>query len=188
MVKINLQGMLQDYGNIEMSGYSVSEVYRGISHCIPEFEKRVYSLILEGYALLIKVNGEPLSKSIDDITVFSGQLENEMSISIALSLEGNSLGIIAGIGLIALAATGVGILGVGAVTWGLLGVSLIFSSIFKTPTTDNKDTPNDKRSVNFSGVNNVVGSGSCLPLAFGQVWIGSIVISAYVASDRRSLT
>lgn len=187
MIEVKFGGLLVDYGECKISGYSVAEILRGLASTIDTFDQTIYKLILDGYALLIKVNDNPLEVPLDDLTVFDPTIENRLHISTALQMEGNNaLGIVAGIGLVALAFTGVGFLGISATTFGLLGASLLFSSIFKSPKTDTKEK-NDKRSVNFTGVNNVVGSGAALPLAFGQVWIGSIVASAYIMADRRSV-
>lgn len=57
----------------------------------------------------------------------------------------------------------------------LLGVSMFLSPKAKTKPT--KDSPKDD-SYMFSGPDNVVTQGTAVPVAYGRVWCGSVVISA----------
>lgn len=189
---VKFGGLLSEFNERQVdgfpiSGYSVAEVLRGLAHSITTFDQTIYKLLIDGYSLLIKVNEQPLNEPLDRIGVFDHTIENKLTISTAIQVEGEeTLGIVAKVGLIGLAFTGVGFLGISVTTFGLLGASLVASSIFKSPKVDTKEK-NDKRSVNFSGVVNVIGSGTPLPLVFGQVWTGSIVASAYISTDRRSV-
>lgn len=157
----------------------------GINANYPEFQRRIYNIYTEaGNSVELVVNGEHI-QNLENF-VFTEPMNNVEIIVCDIYAGGNTLGIIAGIGLIALAFTGVGILGISATTIGLLGASLLFSNIFKSPKTDTKEKT-DKRSANFSGTVNTTGGGQPLPLVFGEAWVGSIIVSAFITPEERGL-
>lgn len=159
----------------KLAAYNIADLMRGISLYYPEFEQKVLTLG-KSHQFKISVNGEFVATDEYDLQVFLPYEENIVVIS---ALPVGSGRVVAGVGLLALGLSGVGLLGLSATTVGLLGASLVFTSIFKHPKT-NSDTKSDKRSVNFSGVVNSQGSGQCLPLCFGKVSVGSIVISGQI--------
>lgn len=177
---------LLPYADIEIAGNSPRSIIAGISANYPDFQYRIYNIYVEDTrSVELVVNGEHIQNL--ETFVFNSPVNTVEFIVCEVYAGGNTLGLIAGIGLIALAFTGVGILGISATTIGLLGASLLFSSIFKSPKTDTKEKT-DKRSVNFSGTLNTTGGGQPLPLIFGEAWAGSIIVSAFITPEERGLS
>ena len=172
---------------LEIYPYNFIDLFNAIRTIYPEYSSLIIENMSNGYDFNLTDNSDPNNprqitpyelencKNINDIDI----LELEMFVI----GSGSNLGKIGlGVGLLALGLSGVGLLGISATTLTLTGASLLFSSLFKHPKTNNsnKDSKPDKRSVNFSGVINVTGGGVVCPLAFGQVSIGSIVASAQI--------
>jgi predicted phage tail protein len=173
------------YADIEIAGNNVRTIISGISANYPDFPQRIYNIYVDDtHSVEVVVNGVHV-QNLDSYMFDSPQNKVELVVCDVYAGEG-TLGIIAGVGLIALAFSGIGILGIPSITLGLLGASLLFSSIFKTPKTDRKEKT-DKRSVNFSGTLNTTGGGQPLPLVFGEAWSGSIVVSAFITPEERGL-
>lgn len=176
---------LLPYEDLEIAGGNITSIMSGINANYPEFQRRIYNIYTEaGNSVELVVNGEHI-QNLENF-VFTEPMNNVEIIVCDIYAGGNTLVIIAGIGLIALAFTGVGILGISATTIGLLGASLLFSNIFKSPKTDTKEKT-DKRSANFSGTVNTTGGGQPLPLVFGEAWVGSIIVSAFITPEERGL-
>jgi predicted phage tail protein len=173
------------YANLEIAGNNVRTIVSGISANYPDFPQRLYNLyVKDTCSVEVVVNGAHI-QNVDSYVLISPHNEIEIVVCDVYA-GGNTLGIVAGVGLIALAFTGIGILGIPSITLGLLGASLLFSSIFKTPKTDPKEKT-DKRSVNFSGTLNTTGGGQPLPVVFGEAWSGSIVVSAFITPEERGI-
>ena len=171
----------EDFGlsSIETLGaYTIGDMLRGIACYYPEFQSKVLNLN-STHLFKIRVNGEFTATELEDLNVLLPYEQNEVYIEALPIGAGNIAKIGLGVGLLVAGLSGVGILGLSATTIGLLGASLVFSSIFKQPKTDT-NTKTDKRSVNFGGVINSTGGGQVLPLVFGEMAIGSIVVSAQI--------
>lgn len=181
IVKIVFVNELQKFNNIEELGaYTVNDAIRGIRAWYPEFEIEILKLQQQGYGFRILINSEYLVFDLEDLNVLLPYEKNTIEIIPTITGQGNVGKIILGVGI----ATGLGFLGV--ISWtavGLLGASLVFSSIFKHPQT-NTDEEAEKRSTVFTGAINTTNSGNCLPLCFGECWVGSIVASAHITPDE----
>jgi predicted phage tail protein len=98
--------------------------------------------------------------------------------------------ILAGIAIIAFAivTAGAGIAGLGlgfsastAVSIGLVGASLVIGGIAQlltpTPRVD-KDEADPRKSFSFSGIQNTSRVGTAVPVVYGELLVGSVVVSA----------
>lgn len=102
--------------------------------------------------------------------------------------------ILAGIGLIAAAifipGLGIGLAGATVTQIGILGGALVLGGISQllTPTTtitQGTDSANDpRRSYSFSGIQNVSRQGIPVPVIYGEVFTGSIVVSAGINTEE----
>lgn len=102
--------------------------------------------------------------------------------------------ILAGIALVAAAifipGLGLGLVGATVTQVGLFGGALILSGVSQllSPVpqlqvgTDSDSDP--KKSYSFSGIQNVSRSGVPVPIIYGEVLVGSVVISAGLTSDK----
>lgn len=187
MVSVSFSTEFQIESAFTIGAYSISDLLRGIQHQSPDFQKRVLELSTS-HVFRIIINEEFTCEDIDSLQVLLPYQLNRVEIIAVEVGEGNIGKIALGVGLLVAGLSGVGLLGLSATTVGLFGASLVFSSVFKHPTTkDTKDKPQDKRSVNFSGVVNSTGGGQPLPLVFGEMSIGSIVASAQIVPYETSI-
>jgi predicted phage tail protein len=185
---VKFHGNLSEkYQETVLYGLHTQDILLGLGQYYPDFNRDVFVLIANQQEFKLTLNGVTLD-SLDSFTELFTLKENVLEITPIIVLEGNTLGnILLGVGFGILALTGVGFLGISATTFGLLGASLIFSSIFKSPVTDNKKDA-DKRSINFSGTINVVGGTQPVPLCFGMgTYCGSIVVSADLVATSRPI-
>lgn len=181
---VTFHGVLEDLEPVTLQAFHVRDVLNGCNSVYKEFNRRIYEMYGRGYQFLITVNGE-FKRCESEFTECFTQPTNEIEIASLVEFAGKGiLGIVAGVGLLALSFSGVGILGISATTFGLLGRSLLFSDIFGTP-----PAKNPKSSVNFGGVVNVVAGSSPVPIVAGRgVWIGSVVVGAEITPITESLT
>ena len=180
--RVEFKGLLSQFETIEELGaYTIADLFRGISNYYSDFERSVWEYSQDKF-FMITVNDEFFVDDINKLNVLFPFSKNHVTVNCLEVLEGKTASIALGVGLLAVAI----FTGVGITTFGLLGLSLIFSSIYKPPKTNTNDKT-DKRSVNFSGTINTTGGGQCLPLIFGEVWTGSIVASAFISPQRRSV-
>lgn len=93
---------------------------------------------------------------------------------------GKWIKIILGVGLIALGAFGVGFLGLGPLQMIITGSLLLLSGLMGTRT--KKADEEDKKSFVFSGQTNTSQVGDRVPVVYGVIISGSIVLSAAVRS------
>lgn len=87
--------------------------------------------------------------------------------------------IIAGAAMLGLGLTGVGLLGLTASTTALTGGVLLLGGLvgmFNRP----KDEEEKKTTLAFNGATNTVGSGGVVPVVYGELIVGSQVISAQI--------
>lgn len=182
---IRISGFSTTYEEFTLAAYHLKDCLEGIKFRYPSIPIEVGNALNGGYAIVILINGE-LAVNTDLLKDFDLSQEYLIEIFPAMELEGKALGIVAGVALAATGLAGVGFLGLSATSVGLLGASLLFSSIFNTPKSDTKQK-SEKRSINFSGTINTIGTSPC-PLLFGcQVGCGSIVVSADISSESRSV-
>lgn len=180
--RIEFKGLLSQFETItELGAFTIADLFRGIANYYSDFEKKVWELSKDKY-FVITVNGEFYVDNVNKLNVLIPYRYNEVTITALALLEGKAASIALGVGLLAVSV----FTGVGITTFGLLGLSLIFTSLYKPPKT-NTNEKTDKRSVVFSGTINTTGGGQPLPLVFGEGWVGSIVASAFISPQRRSV-
>lgn len=180
--KVEFKGLLSQFETIpELGAYTIADLFRGIANYYDNFERCIWEFNADKF-FVITINNEFYVEDVNKLNVLLPYRKNEVTIQALTVLEGKAASIALGVGLLAVAV----FTGVGITTFGLLGLSLIFSAIYKPPKTNINDKT-DKRSVNFSGTINTTGGGQCLPLVFGEAWTGSIVASAYISPQRRSI-
>lgn len=180
---VEFKGLLSHFEPIpELGAFNIADLFRGISNYYPAFENEIWKLSKDKF-FIVKVNDSYYVDSLHKLDTLLPYRDNQIEIICVTELDGKALAIGLGVGLLAVSI----FTGIGITTFGLLGVSLIFSSLYKTPKQDNKAEKQDKKSIVFSGTINTTGGGQCLPIAFGENWLGSIVASAYITSESRSV-
>lgn len=163
----------------EYNAYNFIDLFTTIRIKYPQYTKLVMHHSKQHSFLLIDANNDVVNNIELLETNISLKRFNELKLVMVPHGQGTVGKVLSGVALLGLGLSGVGLLGISATTFLLTGASLLFTSVFKHPKTDSKQNA-DKRSVNFSGVINVTGSGQILPLAFGEVSIGSIVVSGQI--------
>ena len=176
LCRVSFSGFDTEYPTLEIGVYSIGDLLQFLRQSNTEFEQEVLAK-LNTHKFAIQVNEEFMIEDVNNIKVLLPYQENKVKIFCLPLGQGGDLGKIGvGVGLLALGLSGVGLLGISATGVSLFGASLVFSSLFKHPKTDTKES---KRSANFSGTINSTGS-TVLPLVFGEYTIGSIVASAQI--------
>jgi len=195
LTDIYLHGALgEEFGNHwKLDVQSPAEAVHALAVLRPGFLPAIERLnaVVEGF--VVQVGDRQISEALLPLPS-EGQ-----RIDITPILQGADtkgiLQIVAGVALIAvgvaLAFTGVGaFLGTYAATIGLqvglLGVALALGGVARlmmsTPGLDSKDEKKQRASYAFSGVVNTSGQGQCVPVFFGEMIIGSAVVSAGMES------
>jgi len=171
LVTIRLHGILADkYGRLHrLNIHSPREAIAALEANYPGFRRDF--LAHDNYALF--VDGEWRDEANTPMVEASAV---NVSIDFCPVVEGRIMTpIIAGLGLIGITGTAATIIA-GVITVGLLlGVSLLFAPKVKKKTTE--DTPKDENYM-FSGPVNVTTQGAAVPLLYGHVFTGSVVVSA----------
>jgi predicted phage tail protein len=165
-----------DLKPLQIEPYNLIDLFAAVRVLRPDYPHKIieYSQKYD-FQILDAAIGE----TIDICNLDAPLLSENIKLELVPSGGGTVGKIIGGIALLGLGLSGVGLLGISATTLSLTGAGLLFSSIFKHPKSDTK-AKSEKRSINFSGVVNVTGSGNILPRAYGLVSIGSIVVSGEI--------
>lgn len=161
---------------------SVADAIRGLCANFPEFQKEVIS---EGKYYKVITNKNSIGLEANEIGMLSKEL-NEIEIIPVVSGSDGGKKIIAGIILVAAAYFGgqyydPGTFGAAVADTAMnVGVNLILSGavqlLFKPPEAEYDDTT-DIVSYNFSGPVNTTPQGLPVPLGYGELLVGSSVIS-----------
>lgn len=164
---------------------SVGDAIRGLCANFPEFQKEVIST---GNYYKVITNKNSKGLEANEIGLVSKEL-NEIEIIPVISGSDGGKKIIAGIILVAAAFVGgqyvdPGTLGAAAADTAMsVGVNLILSGaiqlLFKPPEAEYEDTT-DVVSYNFSGPVNTTPQGLPVPLGYGELLVGSSVISVSI--------
>jgi predicted phage tail protein len=183
--KIRLYGQLAKFVGhrvLEADVATAAEAVRFLLANWPELERHMsdqhYRVHTGGDDLALEELHNPASGDIKIIPVIAG--------------AGAVGRILAGIAIIAFAivTAGAGIAGLGlgfsastAISIGLVGASLVIGGIAQllTPSpTTNKDEGDPRKSFSFSGVQNTSRAGLPVPVVYGEMLVGSVVVSAGV--------
>lgn len=191
--KVRLYGGLAKFLNsrcFDLEVQNPAEAIRLLLANFPELEvhmsKNFYKIIVEDFAI-----------DLEDLALPCGQ--GDIKIIPVIGGAGGVGRIIAGVALIAFAVVtaGAGLFGLGlglglttALGIGAIGASLVLGGVAQlispVPTTggsgaDNRDDEDDPRkSFSFSGIQNTSRQGTVVPIVYGEVITGSIVISSGV--------
>lgn len=188
-VEVIFKGLFEDsFPPLTLYALNPYDTIQGIYHNYDSFGVDIYNFLINGVSFSVTLNDKPI-RTIEEYKQNFTKRKNTLIISSVVDLQGGDIGnILLGVGFLALAFTGIGVLGISATTFGLLGASLLFSSVFKSPKSNVTQAP-EKRSVNYGSTINVVGGSPVVPLCFGTgVYCGSIVVSAFLTSDSRSVS
>jgi predicted phage tail protein len=93
--------------------------------------------------------------------------------------------IIAGAALLGLGLTGVGLLGFSAATVALTGGVLLLGGIMSLFNRPKDDKDEKKATLAFNGPVNTVGAGGVVPVVYGELIVGSQVISAQIRTETQ---
>lgn len=174
----------------ELAVYSPAEAVRALARLRPRFLQAIQRLdaVVEGFEVVVGDKSIP-----EQLLEFpaSGQ-----TITITPIVQGTDnkgvIQIIAGVALLAVGIATVWIGGIGTVA-GFIGMQLIglgaavalggVSQLLMTsPSMDSADQTKQRSSYLFSGVVNTAGQGGCVAVLFGEMFIGSSVVSTAVES------
>jgi predicted phage tail protein len=183
--KIRLYGQLAKFVGhrvLEADVATAAEAVRFLLANWPELERHMadqhYRVHTGGDDLALEELHHPASGDIKIIPVITG--------------AGAVGRILAGIAIIAFAivTAGAGIAGLGlgfsastAVSIGFVGASLVLGGVAQllTPTPKtNKDEGDPRKSFSFSGIQNTSRAGLPVPVVYGEMLVGSVVVSAGV--------
>lgn len=176
----------------EFAANSIAEVTRALCVMVPGFEK---------FMMESKDNDMAFAVLVDDQDYGEEELHNPLGSSkevhfipvIGGAKKGGILQIIVGAVLIAAAFAAVFFLGPGAIPFAKamigMGVSMIVGGVVQMlspqPKLGKNDRKDDPSSAVFNGTVNVQAQGASVPLAYGEIFAGSVVISAGInASDN----
>lgn len=186
---------------------NAAEAVRFLLANFPQVEKHMAD---QYYEVRVGSRALQLGNDPSELHLPTGQREVISIIPVIAGAGGGTGKILAGIGLIAaailIAPAGAGFLGLGAgfvagataaavsTVVGTIGVSLALGGVAQllTPTPRLKsggsasegDYTDPKRSYSFSGVQNVSRQGVPVPVVYGEVIVGSIVVSAGTSTEK----
>lgn len=190
LTHIYLYGDLgKEFGNHwELAVHSPAEAVRALARLRPGFIEAIQRLdaVVEGFEVDVGDKSIP-----EEMLSFPA---NGQTITITPIVQGTDtkgiIQIVAGVALIAIGLVlspwgggvagfiGMQLVGLGAAV-ALGGVSRLLMS---TPNMDSADETKQRASYLFSGVVNTAGQGGCVPVLFGEMFIGSAVVSSAVES------
>lgn len=154
------------------------------------------------HALSVQLKGFPAALRRGEFRVIRGRLalaegqmfdpfglDTELNIvPVACGCSGKGVGkIILGVALLGIGwavagMSGAALFGVKSATFTAMGIGSVLCGLGQmlspTPTIESNEGAATKQSYLFSGVTNVTEEGNIIPVAYGTVWCGSLVLSA----------
>ena len=202
--KVKLHGKLADFvghEEFEVEGRNISQAVSFLIHNFPKLEAymspKYYQIKVGNYAVGEKELDYPIGKQdIHFIPVISGAGRGFGKILLGAALIGISLmlpggGMFGTYGLGGTAAVKGGFLtGVGTFT-SAIGASLVLGGVsdmlFPLPEIPKFESSSDpKLSFSFAGLQNTSRAGTPVPIVYGEVMTGSVVISAAIDTNQVS--
>lgn len=191
MAIVRLYGDLTDFGSrFDLHVRSTSEAMRALFTQIDGLQKR----IAEG-GYFVRVAKKDVTDQSFDTDFYRGLTHNDV-IHIVPEIAGaGKFGqIILGAALIGAAffTGGASLAAMGALSTGLLtaGIGLVLGGVAqmltKQPSFGDTSNTDKSRSSSFSSLSNNTAQGSCVPVAYGDIMIGSKVISQSIESYKVS--
>lgn len=190
--KIKLYGQLAKFigqKTLEADVATAAEAIRFLIANWPELERHMadqhYRVHTAGEDLKLDDIHNPMGREIKIIPVIAGAGAVGRIILgvalVALSFVSFGAGAWAGIGGWSAAAGQAAVAGSASVSVGLIGASLIMGGIAEllTPTPRaGKDDNDPRKSFSFSGIQNTSRVGVPVPIVYGEMLVGSVVVSA----------
>ena len=184
--KIKLYGALAKFVGhrvLEADVATAAEAVRFLVSNWPELEghmaKQYYRVHTAGEDLTLDDIHNPMGREIQIVPVMAGAgAIGRILLGIAIIGLSFGIGAIASAGVTLGGLAGIGTVGTAFVG---LGVSLVIGGIAQaltpTPKTD-KDEGDPKKSFSFSGIQNTTRAGVPVPVVYGELLVGGIVVSA----------
>lgn len=163
--------------------------FRGLENHIREnnYQIKVNDNELQEHELLFPLGNSdihiiPIIQGSSGVGRFIGGIA---LIGLAFATGGASLSLTAGLSFKAGALGGVFVSKALVYGGGLLALSGASQMLAPQPQIPDFQSPNDPRiSFNFSGIQNVTRAGTPIPLVYGEIFTGSVVISAQVDTEQ----
>lgn len=180
MQTIKLHGSLAAKFTEEMRlcVWSVHEAIAALKANFAGFELHLLDAARHGLVYRVIVDGHIL----EDWQLRSPLPENCIIsiIPIVRGEGGNAVRIIAGVALLGLGIGGVGFLGIQASTFAITGAALLLSAFHGRQKTKDSET---KRSLIFSGPTTTTQAGGRVPIAYGKILAGWMLISSKIVTS-----
>jgi predicted phage tail protein len=181
MRTIKLYGELgKRFGRVfRLNVRTTAEAIRALSANLPGFEQCLVTAESRGLGFRVKVDNEFIEKAEDSVLPFSQTIK----IIPAVIGANAEFRIILGAALVVAGTIGAPITG-GASTYLVgIGASLILGGVAQMLSPPPKspgprEDPNNQPSYTFAGPVNTSAQGQCVPICFGQMLVGSAIVSA----------
>ena len=181
--KVKLYGHLEQFGSeFELDIDSVAECVRALSSQLPGFS----NALKDGSYRVIRVSQ---NNSMD-------LEESQLSMSLGSAAELHIKPVLAGAkggGGAGKMILGVAMVAIGAVTYnpyliaagvGVLGAAAFAAQTPQVASYDKRESPDERPSFLFDGPVNTSAQGAAVPLVYGEMRTGSVVVSAGIAAEE----
>jgi predicted phage tail protein len=181
LAKIQLRGELADMfaSEIEANVACVRDAVDALEANFPGI--RPYLLNSGDRGIFFHVRAGILE--LDETQIYLPTGSQTIVITPVIAASGSFGKIIAGVALLGLGLTGVGFLGISASTLALTGGVMILQGVlglFNKPKAE-AESEEKKTSLVFNGPVNTTAAGGVVPVVFGELIVGSQVISAWIS-------
>ena len=194
--KLKLYGELAEFIGHKEFEVKVNSISQAVSFLVCNFPKseayiaeRSYKVLVGDYEVGEDELAHPIGQSdLHFVPVIAGAGGTTRKILGGAALIG--LGVLSGGATFAASGfTGVGFLGTATAVAGNIGIGLVLSGVsdllLPTPKTPDFSSEQDPRiSFKFSGLQNTSRAGTPVPIVYGEIFTGSVVISAGVDTEQ----
>ena len=194
--KLKLYGELAEFIGHKEFEVKVNSISQAVSFLVCNFPKseayiaeRSYKVLVGDYEVGEDELAHPIGQSdLHIVPVIAGAGGTTRKILGGAALIG--LGVLSGGATFAASGfTGVGFLGTATAVAGNIGIGLVLSGVSDlltpTPKTPDFSSEQDPRiSFKFSGLQNTSRAGTPVPIVYGEIFTGSVVISAGVDTEQ----
>ena len=194
--KLKLYGELAEFIGHKEFEVKVNSISQAVSFLVCNFPKseayiaeRSYKVLVGDYEVGEDELAHPIGQSdLHFVPVIAGAGGTTRKILGGAALIG--LGVLSGGATFAASGfTGVGFLGTATAVAGNIGIGLVLSGVSdllppvpKTPDFSSEQDP--RLSFQFSGIQNTSRAGTPVPIVYGEIFTGSVVISAGVDTEQ----
>lgn len=184
MITIKLSGNLAQLFTRELrvAVGTIGEAIRALKANFADFETYLIDAAKQGLAYRIIVNGQIIEDWLMNSALPADAIVE--IVPIPRGAGGNTLRVIAGVTLLGLGIGGVGIgfLGIKASTLAITGAALLLSAFQGRQKSPLDDERNGKRSLVFSGPQTTTQEGGRVPVAYGKILVGWMLISSKITT------